>query len=198
MPFPLVEAWGDEPCKLNCTLTFIIYSLLYWFYMYCFSVGWNVWLAWCYGNKGTWVQTLCDGLCVCLRSIFTSSARAGAPWSPRMGQSWACASSKDLFRGIFEGTWILEVRKMHMKTCCWYSSLALFSFACPRPDLQPAEVNKRVSTTCGGFCMLRRQCDAEKCLCALGVCFLERSWTAHFSRAAVQGHGHWHWGRKDG
>lgn len=108
MPLPLVVAWSNELRRLNCTLSFMVYSLLYRFYMYHFSVGWNVFLAWCYGNEGTWVQTLCDGLRVCLWSVFASSAGSGAPQSPRMRQSWACALSEDSFRDIFEGPWMLE------------------------------------------------------------------------------------------
>lgn len=126
MPLPLVAAWGNELRRLNCTLSFIVYSLLYQFYMYQFSVGWNIFSAWCYGNKGTWVQTLCDGLRVRLRSIFASSAGSGAPQSPRTRQSWACTLSEDSFWDIFEGSWMLEVWKMHMKTRCLYLSLALF------------------------------------------------------------------------
>jgi len=87
---------------------------------------------------------------------------------------------------------MLEASKMHVKTCCWYFSLPLFSFACPRPDLQPARVNERVFTACSGFCILRRQCDADKCSHALFVCFSTERLTAHFSRALVQGHWHWH------
>lgn len=146
-----------------------------------------------WGNTGT---SHCDGLCVHTRSVFTSSAGASAPWSPCAGQSCSCAF-KDSFCGIYEGMWMSEVQKTHVKTCCWSVVFALFGLLVQGWICSQSGWMGGFSPTPGGFCILGKRCDVEKCSHALGLCFSDRSLTAHFSAAVVQGRGHWPWGRKD-
>lgn len=114
---------------------------------------------------------------------------------PARGKAEPAPCLRTHFETFLKGHGCWRCRKCTWKPVAYICPLL---FSCPRPDLQPAKVKERIFTACGGFHILRRWCDAGKLLHALGVCILEKSSTAHFSGAAVQGHGNQCWGRKHG